>query len=237
MIIKRFVVTSSILLLILISFNVNADKEPNNSYDESETLNNGNTKGNVYSGFISDKDRYYVESPSDGPIKVNIEMKEGRYIRLDLLDSTSKHVENEYSVELVNDGQKMTTEWPDPQEHDGIFLLVSGSGSYNIEVEYPENNNAQNFFTTTNIAIFLIIISIAVILIIATILFIKTTSNRVDKDKFKELEEDFDIPEAKRVGLLPEMNCEKMDEFQGENAPEASLEYDEESGLKHSIFE
>jgi hypothetical protein len=228
-----FSITILIIMFFFLIPNSKGDKEPNNSFDHPEIIDDSRTNGKVYIGFLNDIDIYYIDSPNRGNIKITLKMASIGAIRMDFFDST-EIPHNEMVIEVDSLGEEKEVVWTNPQIHDGIYLMLKGSGEYTLKVEYTETQVDEDL-SLTAIAIFAITIGIAIIIIVVAIIFFKVINIRTEKEKFSDLEFDMDIPEAERVDLLPDGIPDDIDET--EIPPEAKLDINKESGLIHSIFE
>ena len=141
--IKRALVLGSVLflaVLLFVSSNATADFEPNNSFDQAESIGEGDHSGSV--NLLVDNDDFYkVTIPSNTKMTVKIKKTDsGEWgISVESYDSTKKQ---DYAISMYvsEEGERDTdTHSNYDQDSETYYLKVSGGGTYEIEIEYEDS--------------------------------------------------------------------------------------------------
>ena len=141
--IKRAAVLGLVLfmvLLLLVSFNASADFEPNNSFDQAESIGEGEHSGSV-NVLIDNDDFYKVSIPSNTKMTVKIKKTDsGEWgISVESYDSSKKQ-DYAISMYVTEEGERDTDSHSNHgAESETYYLKVSGGGQYELEIVYEDS--------------------------------------------------------------------------------------------------
>lgn len=208
---KNIVYYSIIFIASIILLNASdssADNEPNNSFEDAETISEGTHSGKVefklyYEGIyegpdIDDPDFYKIEVPEERDLVITA-MKTGSeddlvFVKLHDDDGDDLSFANRLKLTGVNTSHSY--QWYNDKGRDTtVFINVSGDGSYTFTVEFTtETIDEQNFFERLDLAIFIYIMCggliIAVFAAVLLVIYLKWKKNNEAENK-REGQRDF----------------------------------------------
>jgi hypothetical protein len=154
-----FVFVSSFILLNALPL-TGAEKEPNDSMDDPDTIGEGMITGSVSRYSQNDKDIFRVDVPAGTVVFYSLKKTDTgtEYIRMNSYGSDREPLEMEDygyyggsggSVDVA--GEKMRDMFINHGESDHFFIIVEGSGEYVIEVKFMEMMDPDEEYTEEEI--------------------------------------------------------------------------------------
>jgi hypothetical protein len=206
---------------------ISADREPNNSFDQPESIGEGTISGAVYIGFFKDIDHYHVKIPDNGDIRFTLKLESNGLINLQVYEDDSNR--EDLSIEIDPSTSSEIITWERNEETDDLYVIISGLGQYSLEVEYADEVNVKGLLSWQTISLIVIFVIIALILIVITILFFKQINISDDLEKYEEMDYENGFPEAAII--------EDLERLPGPDSIHEDITHPDHEELSRSIWE